>query len=115
MRHGIITEQKAAIKMNHSSIVIGAAFAAGPPSAARVTFRQQLIAHPVESHFEIFHAGCVDNGIEERFENNQTVDCDADRKRYNRIEALECHDAILAINDEPNDSWHPAQNESPDN
>lgn len=100
--------------MNHCGVVVGT-FSATPPAAAREAFGQHLIAHPVESHFEVFHACRVDNRIEERLENDQTVNGDADRQRHNRIEAFKRHDAILAVNDEPDDSRHPAQNESADN
>lgn len=102
--------------MNHGPVVFGSAAARfAPPSAAGEAFRQQLVAHPVESYFKVFHAGRVDNGIEKRFQNDQTVDGDADGQSHNRIETLERHDAILAVNDEPNHGRHPAQDERPDN
>lgn len=97
--------------MDHGPVFFRSAGLSSPPAATRETFRQQLVAHSVESHFKVLHPSRVDDGVEEGLEDDQTVDCDANWQRYGRVETVERHDAIFAVNDEPNDGRHPANNE----
>lgn len=107
--------------MHHGAIVVATTdlsssccSPAAPPAAAREALGQHLIAHPVESHFEVLHACRIDDGVQEWLEHDETVDGDADGQRYGQVEALESHDAILAVYYEPNDGRHPSQNKRAD-
>ena len=96
--------------MDHRAAIIfpSVLSASASASALRRTFGEHLVSHPVESHFEVLHTRRVDDGIQKGFQDDQTVDGDADGQSDGRIETLERHDAVLAIDDEPNDGRHPA-------
>lgn len=69
----VISDEQAPVEVHHGCFFLGAAVQIAPPPA-RAAFRHQLISHPTERYLEVFHACRVDNGIEERFQYDQTVD-----------------------------------------
>ena len=60
-------------------------------------------------YLEIFHADRVDDGTEQKLEDDQRVDGDSDSDGLCRVRVVGRQNAVLAHGDEPDDDRHPTE------
>ena len=58
-------------------------------------------------YLKVPHAYGVDDGAEEKFQHDQRVDSDADDDARFGADLARFDDAVVAVDDEPYDDWHP--------
>ncbi len=60
-------------------------------------------------YLKVLHAHRVDDGTEKKFEDDERVDGDADANARLPTDVVAFEDAIIAVDNEPDDDGHPAE------
>ena len=69
----------------------------------------------IKTHLEILHARRVDDGVEESLQDYEAVDRDADANDVSAGRIFERKNAILTVDDVPDDGRHPADDKRTNN
>lgn len=69
----------------------------------------------IKTHLEILHARRIDDGVEESLQDYEAVDCDADANDVSAGRIFERKNAILTVDDVPDDGRHPADDKRTNN
>lgn len=77
-RDRVIRVKQTPVEVHHSCLLVSSAVQIAS-STLRATLRHQLIAHSTERDFEVFHPSRVDDGIQERFQDDEAIHSDPNR------------------------------------